>query len=633
VVASERATLYGLVVYSGRRVQYERVAPAEAREIFIREGLLPAALNQDWMTRLPFLPANQKTLAQVEALEHKSRRQDVLVDEALIFDFYDRLIPAEVCNATALAAWFKDAVRGQPQLLRFSREELMRHEAAGITSEAFPKLLRLGGVDCPAHYLHEPGHARDGLSVDVPLFALNQASDERADWLVPGMIKDKVQALLKSLPQKPRARMVPLPQTAQEFADALCTPERFAKGGLMEALRRLVREKTGLEIKATDFKTEVLQAHQLMHIRVLDDTGRQLAAGRNLAVLKAELGSQARGAFQALAALRSPAPALPKINIKSTENAANAAQAAPKSEATTESAGSTSSVWDSDTRYTAWTFGELPELLEIRRGKGRQQQILIGFPALIDAGDAVSIEVFDEPEVAAARHRSGLRRLFALHIKDALKYLEKNIPDLQKMAVAYMPLGTQEELRAQIIEVALDRAFLMEPLPQNEVAFKQRTEEGRARLTLIANEVARLAGAILIEYAAASRKAKDARAFAEAQRDTQEQLARLVPKNFIAATPWAALAHLPRYLKAIVIRLDKIRADSARDAEKTAELRPQEQRYARLLAERKGQHDARLEEVRWLLQELRVSFFAQELRTPQPVSIKRLEKVWQALQH
>jgi ATP-dependent helicase HrpA len=324
---------------------------------------------------------------------------------------------------------------------------------------------------------------------------------------------------------------------------------------------------------------------------------------------------------------------LPKINIKSTENAANAAQAAPKSEATTESAGSTSSVWDSDTRYTAWTFGELPELLEIRRGKGRQQQILIGFPALIDAGDAVSIEVFDEPEVAAARHRSGLRRLFALHIKDALKYLEKNIPDLQKMAVAYMPLGTQEELRAQIIEVALDRAFLMEPLPQNEVAFKQRTEEGRARLTLIANEVARLAGAILIEYAAASRKAKDARAFAEAQRDTQEQLARLVPKNFIAATPWAALAHLPRYLKAIVIRLDKIRADSARDAEKTAELRPQEQRYARLLAERKGQHDARLEEVRWLLQELRVSFFAQELRTPQPVSIKRLEKVWQALQH
>ena len=630
VVASERATLYGLVVYSGRRVQYERVAPAEAREIFIREGLLPNALGADWQGRLPFLPANQKTLAQVQALEHKSRRQDVLVDDALIFDFYDKQIPAEVCNAAALAAWYKEAVRQKPQLLRFSREELMRHEAAGITSEAFPKLIRLGGVDCPAHYLHEPGHARDGLSVDVPLFALNQASEERADWLVPGMLKDKVQALLKSLPQKPRARMVPLPQTAQEFADALNAPERFAHGSLMEALRRLVREKTGLEIQPTDFKTEVLQAHQWMHLRVLDDTGRQLGAGRNLAVLKAELGSQARGAFQALAALRSPAAKTGGLSADSTIQAAEPASAAPKNEVKNAS---NTSIWDSETRYTAWTFGELPELLEIRRGKGKQQQTLIGFPALIDAGDAVSIEVFDEPEVAAARHRSGLRRLFALHIKDALKYLEKNIPDLQKMAVAYMPLGTQDELRAQIIEVALDRAFLTDPLPQNAAAFQQRTEEGRARLTLIANEVARLAGHILTEYAAANRKIKDARAFPEAQKDTQEQLARLVPKNFIAATPWAQLAHLPRYLKAIVIRLDKIRADSARDAQKLAELRPQEQRYTRLLAERKGQHDARLEEVRWLLQELRVSFFAQELRTPQPVSIKRLEKVWQAMQH
>jgi ATP-dependent helicase HrpA len=196
-----------------------------------------------------------------------------------------------------------------------------------------------------------------------------------------------------------------------------------------------------------------------------------------------------------------------------------------------------------------------------------------------------------------------------------------------------MPLGTQDELRAQIIEVALNRAFLAEPLPSDAASFKQRVEEGRSRLTLIANEVARLAGTVLSEYAAASRKAKDARAFAEAQKDCQEQLARLLPKNFIAATPWAALAHLPRYLKAITVRLDKIRADPARDAQKLAELRPQEQRYTRLLAERKGQHDARLEEVRWLLQELRVSFFAQELRTPQPVSIKRLEKVWQALQH
>lgn len=262
--------------------------------------------------------------------------------------------------------------------------------------------------------------------------------------------------------------------------------------------------------------------------------------------------------------------------------------------------------------------------MEIRQGA----QTLVGFPALIDAGDAVTIEVFDEPEVAAARHRAGLRRLFALQLRDALKYLEKNIPELQKMAIAYMPLGTQEELRAQIIDLALERAFLLEPLPTDAAAFARRLEEGRARLTLIANEVARLAGAILLEYAHALRKLKDTKNAPEAVQDAQQQLQRLLPKNFLAATPWAQLAHFPRYLKAIVLRLDKVRTDPARDAAKLAELRPHEQRYWRLLAERKGRADARMQELRWMLEELRVSFFAQELRTPQPVSLKRLEKLW-----
>ena len=228
----------------------------------------------------------------------------------------------------------------------------------------------------------------------------------------------------------------------------------------------------------------------------------------------------------------------------------------------------------------------------------------------------------------AAKHRAGLRRLFALQIRDALKYLEKNIPDLQKMAVAYMPLGTQEELREQILDVALERAFLLEPLPTDEYAFKRRIEEGRGRLTLIANEVARLAAAILLEYAAAARKIKDTKNAPEATADAAQQLQRLMPKKFLALTPWAQLQHFSRYLKAITLRLDKYRADPARDATRLAELRPQEQRYWRLVAERKGAVDARMQEFRWLLEELRVSFFAQELRTPQPVSLKRLDKAW-----
>lgn len=253
----------------------------------------------------------------------------------------------------------------------------------------------------------------------------------------------------------------------------------------------------------------------------------------------------------------------------------------------------------------------------------------------------MTIEVFDEPEAAAARHRLGLRRLVALQIKDALKYLEKNIPELQKMAVAYMQVGrspdgtgggTQEELRAQIIATAMERAFLQEPLPQDAAQFAERVQEGRGRLTLIANEVARLAGTILQEYAAAQRKIKDSKNAPEATQDAGKQLQNLMSKNFIAQTPWGQLQHFARYLKAISVRLDKFRADPARDAAKTKELHALEQRYWRLLAERKGQQDARMQEYRWMLEELRVSFFAQELRTPYPVSLKRLDKVWAQLQ-
>lgn len=615
VVALERATLYGIVVYSGRRVNYGKVDPVAAREVFIREGLV----GGEWETKLPFLAANQKLIRQVEELEHKSRRQDVLVDDELIYAFYDQQLPQQVCSGYECERWYREASKANPKLLQLTREELMRHEAAGITTSAFPKTVRLGGVDCAATYLHEPGDPRDGITVTVPLFVLNQVSEERCEWLVPGMLKDKIQALLKSLPQRPRSRFVPLPESAAKLAETLGTEEGFGRGSLTDALLKQVRDITSLDVKRADFKLDMLAPHLFMNFRVVDEHGRQLGTGRNLGALKAELGAQARGAFQALAGL------------KLAPQAAAAPQAQARPEAAPHKGGkpaaATTPAVPAEQRYTAWTFGELPELMEIRKGG----QTLIGFPALIDQNDAVSIEVFDEPEVAAAKHRGGLRRLFALQLKDALKYLEKNVPDLQKMAVAYMPLGTMEELRTQILDVALDRAFLLDPLPANELDFKKRLEEGRGRLTLIANEVARLAGVILTEYAAATRKIKDTKNAPDATADCTQQLQRLCPKRFMAQTPWPQLQHFARYLKAITLRLDKYRADPARDAARLAELKPQEQRYWRLVAERKGVMDERLQEFRWLLEELRVSFFAQELRTPQPVSIKRLDKAWSQL--
>jgi ATP-dependent helicase HrpA len=612
VVALERATLYGIVIYSGRRVPFARVDMQGAREIFIREGLVAG----QWETKLTFLAANLKLVRQVEELEHKSRRQDVLVDEELIYAFYDKFIPRDVYSGPTLERWYREASRGNAGLLKLTREELMRHEAAGITTDAFPRVVRLGGVDCAAAYLHEPGDARDGLTVTVPLFVLNQVSDERAEWLVPGMLKDKIQALLKSLPQKPRSRFVPLPESAARLAAELSGPQRFGGGSLADTLLRIVREETSLDVKRADFKLDMVPAHLFMNIRVVDEHGRQLGMGRNLGALKAELGAKARGAFQALAGMKAKAAEPVPAVEGGGGTAPRPAPTRPHPGVPPEGEG--------EKRYTAWAFGELPELMEIRKGGTS----LVGFPALVDGKDAVTIEVFDEPEVAAAKHRAGLRRLFALQLKDALKYLEKNIPDLQRMSVAFMPLGTQEELRDQVVEVALDRAFMMDPLPVDAQQFARRLEEGRARLNLIASEVARLALAILVDYQNALRKIKDTRGHPDATADATQQLQRLMPRRFLAATPWAQLQHFPRYLKAIQLRLEKLRADPARDSARMAEVKAEEQRFWRLVAERKGALDARMQEFRWLLEELRVSFFAQELRTPQPVSVKRLQKVW-----
>ena len=481
------------------------------------------------------------------------------------------------------------------------------------------------------------------------------------------MLKDKVLALVKSLHQRPRSRLLPLPDFAAEF----CETAPFAQGNLVDMLLKAVRERTQLAVQRNDFKLDTLSPHHFMNLRVVDEHGRQLAMGRHLATLKTAWGGQARSAFQALAALKLASATSTSLagagSPRSSGSAAAADAGGPvrpvqaagglaaaggeprggpatgdaagaargrgvTAEVLTRARGATPREATSPPPaefqgYTAWTFGQLPELLELRKGG----QTLIGFPALIDKGAHVEIEVFDEPDVAAAKHRVGLRRLVGLQIREPLRYLEKNIPELQKMAAAYLPLGTLEELRTQIVDLAVDRAFLADPLPTDERGFKARIDEGRARLTLIAQEVARLAGTVLAEYAAATRKLKDSRPPKDVAEDVGAQLQRLVGKRFLLETAWPALHHLPRYLRAVVLRLDKQRVDPARDAARLAELRPLEQRWLKRVIERKAAADARLDDYRWLLEELRVSFFAQELRTPQPVSVKRLDKAWQQL--
>lgn len=645
----ERATLYGLVVYSQRRIQYGLTHPAEAREIFIRDALVEG----DFDTKVPFLAYNQKLVREIENLEHKSRRLDVLVDDHLIAAFYDQHLPADVYNAVLFEQWHKEATKANPKLLYLNKDELMRHEAAGITTEVFPKTMQVSGATLQLSYHFEPGSARDGVTLWIPLFSLNQVSQERCDWLVPGMIKEKVQLLIKSLPQKIRRNCVPLP----DYAAGFCERNEFGKGNFLDALIADIREQKGLQCLSTDFKFETLPAHLMMNFKVIDEHSRQLEMGRNLATLRAELGNQARESFQKIASSeklallekeinRQSASASVSASVSTSTNDQKSAQSvqiwqssqlanlesnktdnATSKNAISKNAISKNTISLQQENITSWSFDELPELLEVQQGK----QTLIGYPALVDKMTHCHIEVYDDPDEAARVHHTGLRRLFALQMKEQLKFLEKNIPNLQQMGMQYMSLGSQEELRAQIINTALDRAFMQYPLPTNSGEFNIRRDAGKARLNLLANEIARLAGLILAEYFSLPKKIQNLKSHPQAAADMQQQLQSLVTKNFITENEFAQLNHFPRYLKAITVRMDKLRADPIRDAKLQAEWNTVAQAWQRSPRKTGADADPKLVEFRWLLEELRVSLYAQELKTPMPVSVKRLQKVWESL--
>jgi ATP-dependent helicase HrpA len=594
VIAFERAALYGMTVYAQRRVPFGARDPQAARELFIRTALVDGELD----TQAPFFLHNLRLLREIRELEHKTRRPDVLVDEELIFRFYDRLVPPEVCSAAQFDAWRREAEKADPKLLFLSRDELMRHEAAGATSDYFPKKWNVGGVEMALAYHFEPGSARDGVTLAVPIYALNQVDPVRCEWLVPGMLKEKVHLALKSLPQKLRRHCVPLPEYAAGFVERHSGMLAQPRVPLVDALIDDLRRQLSVTCQSGDFKLEQLPAHLTMNFKVIDEHGRQLGMGRSLAQLRAELGSQAQQSFQTLAA--------------------RDAQVADKLHE----------------QIVDWDFGALPELLEVRRGG----QTLAGYPALVDHGTHCEVEVFDSPEQALARHRDGLRRLFRLQLKENIKFIDRQLASLQtvQMQAATVPalaqaLPSVEALKEQVLTAAIDRVCLADPWPADDASFAARRNEAKGRLGLIAQEVARLTAAIVHEAVVATKKLAGRRAFAAAVADVEQQLRHLFAPGFLVATPAAQLAHYPRYLKAIAARLDKLAADPARDAQRQAELAPLSVAFQRELAARKGVADPRLAEFRWLLEELRVSLFAQELRTPVPVSVKRLQKVWESL--
>lgn len=594
VTAFERGTLYGLPVYQQRRVTYTKHDPKLSRELFIRQALVEG----EFESRAAFFRHNQDLVKEIRDIENKSRRPDVLVDDELIYAYYDEHIAADVADQASFEAWLKEAQKKNPKILFLSREELMRHEAQGVTTDYFPKKLKMAGADMAVTYHFEPGAPRDGVTLTVPLFALNQIDPVRCDWLVPGMVKEKVQSLLKSLPQKLRRHCVPLTDYAAGFFTRTQNGTPVAGKTLIDALIDDIAAETGIRCNREDFKTEFLAKHLVMNFKVVDEHGRQLAMGRNLAELRSELGQAAQESFRTVA--------------EADESVAE----------------------DLADHITVWNFGELPELMEIRR----KNETLIGHPALVDRGDFCSLEVFDDPQQAEKEHRSGLRRLFMIQMKEQVKFLEKNLNSLHRVQMmagvvesAAAGFESFEGLRADVVALAVEICAMEKPWPVNAAEFGARKDAARAKLSLIGQEIARTVEAVAAELSTIPKKLQAARAYPDTVKDITQQLKRLFPKHFLLSVNEERLRHYVRYVKAVNVRLDKLRNDPARDAQKLQEWNQLAVPYYRELAARRGQADDRLTDFGWLLEELRVSFFAQELRTSVPVSVKRLMRVWESI--
>jgi ATP-dependent helicase HrpA len=573
VVAIERGTLYGLPVYADRRVHYGPHDPKLAREIFLRSGLVEG----EFETRAPFFAHNQRLVKEIERLEHKSRRPDILVDDELIYAFYDARVPEGIHNGADFEKWRREAERVQPRLLHLERKDLMRHEAAGITTDNFPHELQLGANRFALEYHFEPRSPKDGVTLTVPVALLNQVPAARCEWLVPGLLREKVQAYAKSMPQRLRHKLGPLAGFAQRFAAAVPPSDT----PLAAALARYIRAELNLEVPADAFRPDSAPPHLHMNFRVLDEHGRQLAMGRNVAALKEEFGARIKDSL------------------------------------TGELSGGEGE------KFTSWTFGDLEEVMEVRSGS----QTLVGYPALLDVRDGVTLQAYDSPERAREVHRAGVRRLLAIAFRDRLRDLEKVLD----RDIALAPL------KEDLVSAALDRTFLADSLPMAHADYARLVSEGRSRLSLIAQELQRLAAAILAEQAQVQKRlAATQKAWPQAAEDVKRQCARLLAPGFLARTPWERLQHLPRYLKAAAMRLDKLRADPARDAQRMAEIATLEQAWQRETAARarlggSGPTATELDQFGWLLEELRVSLFAQELKTPVPVSAKRLARLWQSM--
>ncbi|MHC4415238.1 MAG: ATP-dependent RNA helicase HrpA [Planctomycetota bacterium] len=581
-VASERVTLFGLPLVVNRRVPYGPIDPDASRELFIRCGLV----ERNYDTGAPFCEHNRRLIEAVETLQAKCRRRDVLVDPSVQCSFYDRRVPADVCSGRQFEAWRKTAEAQEPRLLFMSRDDLMLHGAESVTAQRFPDVLRINGVDLKLDYRLEPGCPADGITLTVPVEALNQLDGERLEWLVPGFLKEKIAALIKTLPKTLRRHFVPAPDFAGACADGL----RFGEGCLVDVVSARLGQMRAVAIPRDAFRPDAVPEHLRMSVRVVGPDGRTVVRSRDLVEIRRAVGKAARAAFAGV-----------------EESPFNRSG------------------------LTRWDFGDLPEQVPIERGG----LTLRAYPVLVDEKTSVGLKLFDSREPAEQHLREGLRRLYVLRSPEDMDELVRSLPEIEQMMLHHATLGHGEDLSDCLARLIADRAFLADaPLPRTKTAFEDRLDAGAWRMWEVALEVADLAARVL-EAHHALRVSLDRDVppqWAEAVEDIQQHVRHLLPPAFLTATPYGWLCHLPRYLAADEMRFGKLsHGGHVRDAGLMSELRP---RWAMYLT-RAEQHEARgivdpaLAHYRWMLEELRVSLFAQVLKTSIPVSAKRLDRQWE----
>jgi len=582
VLANERVALHGLLLIPKRSVQYAPFDARAARELFIHHALVLG----DWTLDAPFVRNNFNLIRELELTEAKLRRRNVLVDLKTRFAFYEARLPAGVVGGATFEAWRRQAESKNRRVLFMSREDLTLPDSSAAAAEQYPDEVVINGIKLPLEYRYDPGHDEDGITAALPLAALNQLPGEPFEWVVPGWIREKVVGLIKSLPKQLRVSFVPAP----EFADQAVAAMRFGQGSLRHALAWQLGRTSGLQIPKDAWHPEELDRHLHVQFRIVDEAGKTVMSGRDLGEIRSRLHVELKNTFESL-------PAGP---------------------------------WNRG-GLTKWDFGDLPGQVEVEQ----HGFTLIGYPGIVDDGLTVALRLFETPEAAHHASRGGVRRLFIIEYSPTIQYELRDLPQLQQMALHYAPLGSGKELKDDLVTVSADRVFFGDALNvRTQMEFELRLESSWNRLRPVAIEVAQTVAKVLETHHNLTLQLGQTYPpmLLPAIAEMRQHLAGLMPKDFLKRTPEAWLQHLPRFVKGIEIRLNKLRnAGFSRDLAASQLIQPLWKNYVERRAKhhKEGTADAELGTYRWMLEELRVSLFAQELKASIPISVQRVEKQWQ----